>query len=40
LALGDKERGAGEIQTALEKNPFFNSLLAEEAKEALDSLDA
>jgi hypothetical protein len=38
LALGDQTRGIDEIQTALDKNPFFNALLAEEAKEVLDSL--
>jgi tetratricopeptide (TPR) repeat protein len=38
LALGDQARGVDEIQTALEKNPFFNALLAEEARETLDGL--
>jgi tetratricopeptide (TPR) repeat protein len=38
LALGDQTRGIDEIQTALEKNPFFNALLAEEARDVLDSL--
>jgi tetratricopeptide (TPR) repeat protein len=38
LALGEKERGAGEIQTALDMNPFFNALLAIEAEEVLESI--
>jgi tetratricopeptide (TPR) repeat protein len=38
LALGDQTRGIDEIQTALDKNPFFNALLADEAEEVLDSL--
>jgi tetratricopeptide (TPR) repeat protein len=40
LALGEQARGIDEIQTALEKNPFFNALLAEEAREILDGLVA
>jgi tetratricopeptide (TPR) repeat protein len=40
LALGERARGIEEIQTALDKNPFFNALLAEEAEEVLDSLGA
>jgi Flp pilus assembly protein TadD len=38
LAMGDQARGIDEIQTALEKNPFFNALLADEAHDVLDDL--
>ncbi|MCI0678163.1 MAG: tetratricopeptide repeat protein [Actinobacteria bacterium] len=36
LALGERERGLSEIEKALEMNPFFNPLLAVEARDLLD----
>jgi tetratricopeptide (TPR) repeat protein len=38
LALDERARGIDEIQTALEKNPFFNALLAKEARDVVSSI--
>jgi tetratricopeptide (TPR) repeat protein len=39
LALGEQARGLSEIETALAMNPFFNALLAEQARSILDGAD-
>jgi len=36
LAQGEQARGLSEIETALAMNPFFNALLAEQARSILD----
>jgi tetratricopeptide (TPR) repeat protein len=40
LALGEQDRGISEIETALEMNPFFNPLLAEEARSIVDGIES
>jgi tetratricopeptide (TPR) repeat protein len=40
LALGETDRGTSEIETALEMNPFFNPLLAEQARSIVRGVES
>ena len=40
LALGELDRGISEIEAALEINPFFNALLAKEARSIVDGIES
>ena len=40
LALGERDRGISEIEQALAMNPFFNALLAKEARSIVDGIES